>query len=214
MADYDDSKAGKSENIKAGMIKESEQTTHLSIIDKDGNCVSVTTTLNGLYGSKTFVTGAGFLLNNEMDDFSAQPGVPNQYGAIGGKANAIAPGKRMLSSMSPAIVLKNGKPFMVVGTPGGTTIITSVLQSILNVVDYGMNAHDAVNRPKFHHQWLPDRIDVESDFSPLVRAQLERLGYQVNERQPWSRTELIKVTGSHSFEAAADKRGDDAADGY
>jgi gamma-glutamyltranspeptidase / glutathione hydrolase len=214
MADYDSTRAGKSEDIKAGVIKESEQTTHLSIIDKDGNCVSVTTTLNGLYGSKVFVAGAGFLLNNEMDDFSAQPGVPNLYGAIGGKANAIAPGKRMLSSMSPTIVLKNGRPFMVVGTPGGTTIITSVLQSIIDVVDYGMNAHDAVNKPKFHHQWLPDRIDIESGFPVSVSRRLESMGYQIKERQPWSRTELINVIGKNAFESTADKRGDDDAEGY
>jgi len=214
MADYDSTKASKSSDIKAGMIKESEQTTHISIIDKYGNCVSLTTTLNGGYGSKTVVGGAGFLLNNEMDDFSSQPGVPNMYGAIGGKANAIAPGKRMLSSMTPAIVLKNGKPFMVVGTPGGTTIITSVLQSIINVIDYGMNAHDAVNKPKFHHQWQPDQVDVEKAFSTEVKMQLQAMGYKINERGTWSRTELIKSLGGKKFEAAADMRGDDSAEGY
>ena len=214
MADYDSTKASKSSDIKAGMIKESEETTHISIIDKDGNCVSLTTTLNGGYGSKTVVGGAGFLLNNEMDDFSAQPGVPNMYGAIGGVANAIAPGKRMLSSMTPAIVLKNDKPFMVVGTPGGTTIITSVLQSIINVIDYGMNAHDAVNRPKFHHQWQPDQIDVEKDFPLDVRQQLQSMGYKINERSAWSRTELIKSLDGKKFEAAADTRGDDSVEGY
>lgn len=214
MADYDSLKASKSSDIKAGMIKESEQTTHISIMDKDGNCVSLTTTLNGGYGSKTVVGGAGFLLNNEMDDFSVQAGVPNMYGAIGGKANAIAPGKRMLSSMTPTIVLKNGKPFMVVGTPGGTTIITSVLQSIINVVDYGMNAHDAVNKPKFHHQWQPDQIDVEKGFSSIVKIQLQSMGYKINERGTWSRTELIKSLGGRKFEAAADSRGDDSAEGY
>ncbi|MEO7313142.1 MAG: gamma-glutamyltransferase [Chitinophagaceae bacterium] len=214
MKDYDSTKASKSIDIKAGMIKESEQTTHISIMDKDGNCVSLTTTLNGGYGSKTVVGGAGFLLNNEMDDFSSQPGVPNMYGAIGGKANAIAPGKRMLSSMTPTIVLKDGKPFMVVGTPGGTTIITSVLQSIINVVDYGMNAHDAVNKPKFHHQWQPDQVDVENDFPAAVKAQLQTMGYKINERGTWSRTELIKSLGGKKFEAAADKRGDDSVEGY
>ena len=214
MADYDSTRAGVSANIKPGYIKESDQTTHLSIIDKYGNCVSVTTTLNGSYGSKCVVAGAGFILNNEMDDFSVQPGVPNQYGAIGGKANAIAPHKRMLSSMSPTIVFKDGKPFMVVGTPGGTTIITSVLQSIVNVVDYGMNAHDAVNEPKFHHQWLPDQVDVESDFPADVCKQLQNMGYKINERKPWSHTELIKQKAGTLYEAAADKRGDDDAEGY
>ena len=214
MADYDSTKASKSSDVKAGMIKESEQTTHMSIIDKDGNCVSLTTTLNGSYGSKTVVGGAGFLLNNEMDDFSAQAGVPNMYGAIGGVANAIAPGKRMLSSMSPTIVLKDGKPFMVVGTPGGTTIITSVLQSIIDVVDYGMNAKDAVNKPKFHHQWQPDEIYVENDFPQDVRQQLQAMGYKIVERGAWSRTEMIKVIGGKKFEAAADTRGDDSVAGY
>ena len=214
MSDYDSTRAGISANVKPGFIKESDQTTHISIIDKDGNCVSVTTTLNGLYGNKCVVTGAGFLLNNEMDDFSIQPGVPNLYGAIGGKANAIAPRKRMLSSMSPTIVLKDGKPFMVVGTPGGTTIITSVLQSIIDVIDYGMNAHDAVNKPKFHHQWLPDQVDVEKEFPAEVRKQLQIMGYKINERKPWSRTELIMFKNDVLYEAAADTRGDDDAEGY
>ncbi len=214
MADYDSTKASKSTDIKAGMIKESEQTTHISIMDKYGNCVSLTTTLNGGYGCKTVVGGAGFLLNNEMDDFSSQPGVPNMFGAIGGKANAIAPGKRMLSSMTPTIVLKNGKPFLVLGTPGGTTIITSVLQNIINVIDYGMNAHDAINKPKFHHQWQPDQIDVEKEFPMEVRQQLQAMGYKINQRGYWSASEMIKVTGNKKFEAAADKRGDDSAEGY
>ena len=212
MADYNDTLAGVSAKIKAGAIKESEETTHISIIDKDGNSVSVTTTLNGEYGSKCVVAGAGFLLNNEMDDFSIQPGVPNLYGAIGGKANAIAPNKRMLSSMSPTIVLKNGKPYMVVGTPGGTTIITSVLQSIIDVVVFGMNAHDAVNRPKFHHQWLPDQIDVEKGFPLNVRVELQAMGYKINERSNIGRTELIKLKGGRVYEAAADGRGDDDAE--
>ena len=214
MAGYSSSVAGTSEQVKPGIIKESEQTTHISIIDHDGNCVSVTTTLNGNYGSKCVVDGAGFILNNEMDDFSVQPGVPNLYGAVGGKANAIAPRKRMLSSMSPTVIFKDGKPFMVVGTPGGTTIITSVLQSIINVIDYGMNAHDAVNEPKFHHQWLPDQVDVEKAFPADVRKQLEDMGYCVIERNPWSRTELIKQKKDKIYEAAADTRGDDDAEGY
>ena len=214
MADYDSGRASASTNIRTGLIRESEQTTHMSIIDKEGNCVSLTTTLNGTYGSKIVVQGAGFLLNNEMDDFSAQPGTPNQYGAIGGKANAVAPGKRMLSSMSPTIVLKDGKPFMIVGSPGGTTIITSVLQSIIDVIDFRMNARDAVNMPKFHHQWLPDQIDVEKEFPSAVRKQLQDMGYKINERKPWSRTELIKLKADGTYEAAADTRGDDDAEGY
>jgi gamma-glutamyltranspeptidase/glutathione hydrolase len=213
MADYDSTHAGSSDHTKPGNLKESNETTHLSIIDKDGNCASVTTTLNGWYGSKCVVADAGFLLNDEMDDFSAQPGVPNQFGAIGGDANAIAPGKRMLSSMSPTIVFKNGKPFMIVGSPGGTTIITSVLQSIIDVIDFGMSAPAAVNGPKFHHQWLPDEIYVEKNFPDDVRHQLRQMGYKVTERGPWSRTELIKLQYGNTYEAAADGRGgmDDVA---
>ena len=140
MKDYDSTKAGSSKATVAGIIAESEETTHLSVIDAAGNAVSVTTTLNNHFGSRTVVTGAGFILNDEMDDFSVKPGVPNMYGAVGNEKNAIAPGKRMLSSMTPTIVLKDKKPYLVVGTPGGTTIITSVFQSIVNVIDFGMSA--------------------------------------------------------------------------
>ncbi len=214
MADYDSTKASKSSDVKPGSIHESDQTTHISVIDKDGNMISVTTTLNGHYGSKTVVAGAGFLLNNEMDDFSAQPGVPNMYGAIGGVANAIAPGKRMLSSMSPTVVLKDGKPFMVVGTPGGTTITTSVLQSLVDVIDFNMSATDAVNKPKFHHQWQPDVVYVEKSFPTDVRATLEAMGYKITEREQIGRTEMIRILPGNKLEVAADKRGDDDAEGY
>lgn len=215
MAAFDSTKAGVSNNVKPGVLpKESEQTTHISIIDKEGNAVSVTTTLNGHYGSKTVVSGAGFLLNNEMDDFSIQPGVPNMYGAIGGAANAIQPNKRMLSSMTPTILLKDNKPFMVVGTPGGTTIITSVLQSIINVVDYGMSATDAVNKPKFHHQWLPDRIDVEDDFDVNTIEQLKKLGYTIYNRGKIGRTEMILIKENKKIDAVADKRGNDSVAGF
>jgi gamma-glutamyltranspeptidase/glutathione hydrolase len=214
MADYDSTKASVSANIKPGVIKESMETTHLSVLDKDGNAVSVTTTLNGGYGSKVVVAGAGFFLNNEMDDFSVQPGVPNMFGAIGGVANAIAPGKRMLSSMTPTIVLKNNKPFMVVGTPGGTTIITSVLQSLINVIDYNLNAFDAVNKPKFHHQWLPDEVRVEKDFPIEVRKGLEAMGYKIVESGAWSATEMILVKPNGKLETVGDKRGDDSVAGY
>ena len=153
ISDYVPGKAGNSKDIKEGVINiESEETTHFSVLDKDGNAVSVTTTLNGGYGSRTVVAGAGFLLNNEMDDFSVKPGVPNMYGALGAEANAIAPHKRMLSSMTPTIVLKNNKPWIVVGTPGGTTIPTSVYQSLVDLIDFKMTLSDAVNKPKFHHQ--------------------------------------------------------------
>jgi gamma-glutamyltranspeptidase / glutathione hydrolase len=215
MKDYQPNLAGNSQQIKPGAIpKESEQTTHLNVIDRDGNAVAITTTLNNSYGSKTVVGGAGFFLNDEMDDFSAKPGVPNIYGAVGGEANAIAPGKRMLSSMTPTIVLQNSKPFLVVGTPGGTTIPTSVFQTIIDIIDFKMTAEDAVNKPKFHHQWLPDQVDVEKSFPQDVRGALEKMGYKIAERSAIGRTEVIRVLPDGSFEAVADNRGDDDAEGY
>ncbi len=161
MDDYSP-EATKSSTINAGEITEKEETTHFSIIDTERNAVAVTTTLNGSYGSKVVVKGAGFLLNNEMDDFSIKPGVPNYYGLIGGEANAIAPQKRMLSSMTPTIITKDNKVFMVVGTPGGSTIITSVFQVITNVIDENMSMQQAVEVKRFHHQWLPDEIKYET----------------------------------------------------
>jgi gamma-glutamyltranspeptidase/glutathione hydrolase len=218
MKDYEPGKAGSSKAITAGMIKESEETTHLSVLDVYGNAVSVTTTLNGGYGSRTVVSGAGFLLNNEMDDFSVKPGVPNMYGAVGNEKNAIAPGKRMLSSMTPTIVLKDAQPYLVVGTPGGTTIPTSVFQALVNVLEFKMEPDDAINKPKFHHQWLPDLVSVEKDFSEPVRKQLEAMGYTLKDKSPWSRTEIIQILNPTSTQrkivAVGDKRGDDDARGY
>lgn len=218
MKDYEPGKAGNSKTTGAGLIKESEETTHLSVVDAYGNAVAVTTTLNDGYGSKTVVNGAGFLLNNEMDDFSVKPGVPNMYGAIGNDKNAIAPGKRMLSSMTPTIVLKNGSPYLVVGTPGGTTIPTSVFQTLVNMLEFGMSAEEAVNKPKFHHQWLPDVVSVEKDFPETVKAQLKAMGYIIKEREAIGRTEVIEVRNPSSSKriiiAVGDKRGDDDARGY
>lgn len=215
MLNYVPGMAGKSSDIKAGVIpKESEETTHLSVFDAEGNMVAVTTTLNGGYGSRTVVGGAGFLLNNEMDDFSIKPGVPNMYGAVGGEANAIQPYKRMLSSMTPTLVLKKGKPYIVCGTPGGTTIITSVLQTIMNIIEFDMNAADAVNNPKFHHQWLPDVVFVEKKFPVNVQEELKKMGYTITQRGAIGRTEVIKITGKNRVEIAADTRGDDAAEGF
>jgi gamma-glutamyltranspeptidase/glutathione hydrolase len=215
MKDYQPDVAGNSLQIRPGSLpKESEQTTHLSVIDAEGNAVSITTTLNNSYGSKTVVGGAGFFLNDEMDDFSSKPGVPNLYGAVGGEANAIAPGKRMLSSMAPTIVLRDGKPFLVVGTPGGTTIPTSVFQTIVDILDFNLSTEDAVNKPKFHHQWLPDQVDVERTFPQSTREALQKMGYKIVERGSIGRTEVIKVLPDGSFEAVADSRGDDGAEGY
>lgn len=216
MKDYTTDRAGNSEAVKPGKMssKESEETTHLSVIDAEGNAVSVTTTLNNGYGSKTVVGGAGFFLNDEMDDFSAKPGVPNFYGAVGGEANAIKAGKRMLSSMTPTVVLQHGKPFLVVGTPGGTTIPTSVFQTIVNIIDFGLTTEEAVNKPKFHHQWLPDEINIEKGFSEVTRISLEKMGYKIKERSGIGRTEVIKVLADGKFEAVADSRGDDGAEGY
>ena len=143
------------------MTYESEQTTHYSVVDSMGNAVSTTTTLNNTFGNSIVVEGAGFLLNNQMDDFSSKPGFPNMYGLVGGEANSIQPGKRMLSSMTPTIIEKDGKLFLVVGSPGGSTIPTSVFQVIVNILDFGMNVQDAVNAGRFHHQWLPDYISYE-----------------------------------------------------
>lgn len=212
MKDFEPGKAGKSDLIKPG-LEESEETTHFSIIDEEGNAVSVTTTINTNYGSHVVVGDAGFILNNEMDDFSAKPGAPNAFGLLGTEANAIAPNKRMVSSMMPTIVLDNDKPYIIVGTPGGSTIITSVLQSILNVMEFGLSPEDAVNKPKFHHQWQPDVIYLEKDFPMEVRSELEAMGYSLEERSPIGRTELILID-QNGIQSVADKRGDDSAAGY
>ena len=185
MADFNPSKATSSEAVGAGNFKlslESFETEHTSVVDAEGNAVSVTTTLNSNYGCKVWVDGAGFFLNNEMDDFSVKPGIPNQFGLVGAEANAIQPHKRMLSSMTPTIVEKDGQLFMVLGTPGGSTIITTVFQVFLNVAEFGMDLEKAVNAGRFHHQWLPDLIMTERGaFNPATRQALENMGHHFQE---------------------------------
>jgi gamma-glutamyltranspeptidase/glutathione hydrolase len=216
--DFSFAKATDSKNVKGGIIPgyESMETTHFSIVDGAGNAVSITTTLNGGFGSRVVVGGGGFFMNNEMDDFSVKPGVPNMFGLIGNQANAIAPGKRMLSSMTPTILEKNGKLFMVVGTPGGSTIITSVYQTILNVVEHGMTMQQAVNALKFHHQWLPDKTTFENGaFSePTIQA-LQGRGYIIEKlTNTLGRMDCVLVRPDGSLEGASDPRADNTARGY
>lgn len=214
IADVQPGIAGKSISTQHGHLHVSEETTHISVIDKEGNAVSITTTLNDSYGSKLVIDGAGFIMNNEMDDFSIKEGHPNMYGAVGNAANAIAPMKRMLSCMTPTIVLKNNKPYIILGTPGGTTIPTSIFQTLVNLLEFNLSAEDAVNLPKFHHQWLPDSVDVEKDFDNERIQALEKMGYSIKIRSAIGRTELIMVNADGSITAIADKRGDDDARGF
>ncbi|WP_440133866.1 gamma-glutamyltransferase [Chitinophaga sancti] len=213
MNDFDTTKAGSSQAVKAGNVHESDETTHLSVMDAAGNAVAVTTTLNGGYGSRVVVGSAGFLLNNEMDDFSVKPGVPNMYGLVGNEANAIQPGKRMLSSMTPTIVLKNQIPYIVAGTPGGSTIITSVFQTLMNLLEFDLSPKEAVDAPKFHHQWLPDEVVVEEDFEKAPLEGLEKMGYKITSKGHIGRTEVIRNVNGQ-LEAVGDKRGDDSAAGF
>ena len=214
MENFDPAMATPSDSIAAGLSPvEKEETTHLSVVDAMGNAVSLTTTINGSYGSRVVVGGAGFILNNEMDDFSAKPGAPNKFGLLGTQANAIAPSKRMLSAMTPTIVLKNERPYLVLGTPGGSTIITSVFQTLVNILEFDLSTEQAVNAPKFHHQWQPDLIYVEEGFPQESRDALEAKGYTFKERGAIGRTEVIKITPD-GIEAVGDDRGDDSAAGY
>jgi gamma-glutamyltranspeptidase/glutathione hydrolase len=218
MADVRTDTAGTSATILAGQIamKETFETTHISIVDSAGNAVSITTTLNGNFGSKVMVDGAGFFLNNEMDDFSAKPGVPNMFGLVGKEANAIQPGKRMLSSMTPTIIEREGELFLVLGAPGGSTIITAVLQTFLNVAEYGMPLAEAVAAPRFHHQWLPDQILHEPGaFSVEVSDSLKALGYHLRQVNSMAVVKAIRVLPDGSLRAAADPRNpDDDVAGY
>jgi gamma-glutamyltranspeptidase/glutathione hydrolase len=212
-------RATSSDSLSYGVIPgfESSETTHYSIVDQFGNAIAVTTTLNGAYGSKLYSNELGFFLNNEMDDFSAKPGEPNIYGLVGGEANSIAPQKRMLSSMTPTLVEKDGKFWMTLGTPGGSTIITSVLQTILNVYEFDMNMQEAVDAPRFHHQWLPDVVRFEPNSFPKDSLQyLVSKGYHVEEKNSTiiGKVDGIRVLSNGKLEGGADRRGDDTAVGY
>ena len=200
--------ATKSSTVKAGTPKayESEETTHFSIVDNMGNAVSNTYTINFSYGSGIVVEGAGFLLNNEMDDFSAKPNVANSYGLIGGKANQIEPKKRMLSSMSPTIVLKDGKNFLITGSPGGSRIITTTLQVILNVIDHKMNIQSAVNAPRIHHQWWPDEIRIEAGISLDTKRILAAKGHKVVQKSAMGAIQSIHIPQKGQFLGGADPR--------
>jgi gamma-glutamyltranspeptidase / glutathione hydrolase len=213
----DPSQATPSDQIIPGLPagKESSETTHYSIADEQGNVVAVTYTLNAGYGSAVTVPGGGFLLNDEMDDFAGKPGSPNLYGVVQGEANAIAPGKRPLSSMVPTIVLKNGKPFLALGAPGGSRIITAVLQVMLNVMDFGMNIQDAIDFPRVHHQWKPDRLDIERGISPDTIALLKKAGYHIEEAKPVviARVDAILIDGGW-LQGGHDDRGAGKAAGY
>lgn len=219
MVSFSFSEATPSSSLSHGELPgyESLETTHYSIVDPFGNAVSVTTTLNGAYGSKLYVEELGFFLNNEMDDFSSKPGVPNMFGLIGAEANSIAPGKRMLSSMTPTIVEKNGELYMVLGSPGGSTIMTSVLQVILNVAEFDMSMQQAVNAPRFHHQWLPDEILFEpTGFQKQVLESLDEKGYEIIEGRSTiiGKVNAILKLPQGKLEGAADPRGDEFAIGF
>jgi len=196
--------------------KESKETTHYSIYDKYGNAVSVTTTINSWFGNKIVVDGAGFFLNNEMDDFSAKPGVPNQFGLLGSEANSIQPQKRMLSSMTPTIILKDSKPYIIIGSPGGSTIITVVLQVVMNCIDFGMNIQQAIDAPRVHHQWYPERIDYEKNaLSTKVKEKLINMGHKIGEQTVLGMAEGIMVNSNNQIiYGASDPRGPGLAEGF
>jgi gamma-glutamyltranspeptidase/glutathione hydrolase len=217
MQDFTPGTASSSSVISPGdaYYRESDQTTHYSVADRSGNLVSTTTTLNDVFGNKVVVTGAGFLLNNEMDDFSSKPGTPNIYGLVGNEANAIEPGKRMLSSMTPTIIFKDNKPFLILGSPGGGRIITTVLQAFLNIAEHGMTLQEAIDIPRIHHQWLPDEIQFEKDFgSDLTRSGLKKMGYTIKDISDFGRVDAIMFDENGTMTAHTDKRGYGFSSGF
>ena len=195
--------------------KEKAETTHYSVVDAEGNAVAVTYTINGYFGAAVIAPGTGFFLNNEMDDFTVKPGTPNLYGLVQGEANAIAPGKRPLSSMAPTLVEKDGRVLLVLGSPGGSRIITAVLETILDIVDYGMAPQQAIETPRIHHQWLPDEVSYErSGLSPESIAELAVAGYKLVEQRPWGAVELIEIANGRLYGASDPRRPAGAAVGY
>ena len=218
MQNFSWEKATSSNKLNHGEVpsfSESSETTHFSIIDQNGNAVAITTTLNGSFGSNVSVGGAGFLLNNEMDDFTAKPGEPNMFGLIQGEANAVEPGKRMLSSMSPTIVTKDGKVRMVLGAAGGPRIITATFMSFLNMAVFGMNAQEAISAPRFHHQWMPDKLYYEAfGISPDTQELLKDKGHELEVRPTVGRGHIIYVGEDNIRHGAADPRGNGTVEGY
>lgn len=217
MSDYSEDSASKSTFVKPGdaYYKESDQTTHYSVADKDGNLISVTTTLNDVFGNKVVVDGAGFFLNNEMDDFVSKPGAPNLYGLVGNTANSIEPGKRMLSSMTPTLIFKKNKPFLIVGSPGGGRIITTVLQTITNIIDHNMSLEEAIDAPRFHHQWYPDEIQVETNLLDDAGTKiLKERGYLLKEIPDFGRVDAIIYNEDGTVTGYSDRRGYGQAIGY
>ena len=217
MRTFNEKEASSSQDIKPGTPEgyTSEQTTHYSVVDSKGNAVSVTTTLNNTFGNSIVVDSAGFLLNDEMDDFSVKPGFPNMYGLVGGEANSVQPGKRMLSSMTPTIVEKDGKLLLVLGSPGGSTIPTTVFQVLVNTLDFGMSLEQAVDAGRFHHQWLPDWISFEkSAIDSITYKSLTEMGYILKERQAIGSVNAIMIIPGGKKAGSADKRGNNSSCGY
>jgi gamma-glutamyltranspeptidase/glutathione hydrolase len=217
MGTWNEHKASVSNEIHPGVPEDytSEETTHYSVVDSEGNAVSATTTLNGTFGSSIVVDSAGFLLNNQMDDFSVKPGFPNMYGLVGGETNSVYPGKKMLSSMTPTIVESEGKLFMVVGSPGGSTIPTTVYQIIVNVIDFGMNIQAAVDAGRFHHQWIPDWISYEKNaIDSLTSQNLRQMGHVLKERTTIGSVNAVMIIPNGKKTGGADKRGDNTSCGY